>query len=97
MKAREFLARKDGDESFTLRNLIKQPLTAAEIRELAARVGGAENLIAPKRRAEAEGLSGEKLVAWLAADGGRIRRPIIVKAAKILLGFAKDTQEALGV
>ena len=42
MKAREFLARKTSEDGFTLRNLIKEPLTADEIRKLATQVGGAE-------------------------------------------------------
>ena len=95
MKAREFLARKEGEGEFELRNLIKEPVSADEIRALAAKVGGAENLIAPKRRAEAEGLSGDKLIAWLAADGAHLRRPIIIRGKDVLVGFAKDTQAAL--
>lgn len=88
--------RREGESGVALRNLIKEPLSADEIRALAAKVGGAENLVAPKRRAEAAGLSGEKLIAWLAADGAHIRRPIIVRGKVVLLGFAKDTQAALG-
>jgi arsenate reductase-like glutaredoxin family protein len=93
MKAREFLARKK--LAVEERNLIKQPLTADEIRALAKKAGGAEQLIAPKRRAEAEGLSGEKLIAWLAEDGARVRRPIIEAGGELTLGFAADTQEKL--
>ena len=79
----------------TERNLIKEPLTEAELTALAAKAGGAENLVAPKRRAEAEGLSGKKLIAWLAQDGGRVRRPIVVAGGKITLGFAADAQKTL--
>jgi len=95
VKAREFLARETGDDGFTLRNLIKEPLTAAELRAIAALVGGPAELVAPKRRAEAEGLSGEKLIAWLAADGGRVRRPIVVVGKKATLGFNAAAQEQL--
>jgi arsenate reductase-like glutaredoxin family protein len=95
MKAREFLAHKKGEDNFTLRNLIKEPLNLDELRALAKQVGGAEHLVAPKRRSEAEGLSGEKLLQWLAKDGGNVRRPIIVAGKKITLGFAKDAQEQL--
>jgi arsenate reductase-like glutaredoxin family protein len=93
MKAREFLARKK--QQVEERNLIKQPLNAAELRALANKAGGAEQLVAPKRRAEAEGLSGEKLIAWLAGDGGRVRRPIIEVGGELTLGFAADAQERL--
>jgi arsenate reductase-like glutaredoxin family protein len=95
VKAREFLARKTSEDGFTLRNLIKEPLTADEIRKLAAKVGGAEELVAPKRRAEAEGLQGEKLIAWLAADGARLRRPIVVAGKQVTLGFNAAAQEQL--
>jgi arsenate reductase len=93
MKAREFLARKG--QQVEERNLIKEPLTEAELRGLAKKAGGAEQLVAPKRRKEAEGLSGEKLIAWLAEDGGRVRRPIIEVAGELTLGFAADAQEKL--
>lgn len=93
MKAREFLARKK--QQVEERNLIKEPLDAAELRALAKKAGGAEQLVAPKRRAEAEGLSGEKLIAWLAEDGGRVRRPIIEVGGELTLGFAADAQERL--
>ena len=93
MKAREFLAQKKQDTEE--RNLIKQPLSAAELKALAKKAGGPEQLVAPKRRAEAEGLSGDKLIAWLAEDGARVRRPIIEVGGKVLLGFAADAREAL--
>jgi arsenate reductase-like glutaredoxin family protein len=94
MKAREFLARKLGDE-VELRNIIKEPLSVEELRRLASRVGGVDELVAPKRRAEAEGLHGEKLLRWLAADGARVRRPIVVTGAKVTLGFSEAAREEL--
>jgi arsenate reductase-like glutaredoxin family protein len=65
------------------------------LRVLASRVGGADHLIAPKRRAEAEGLTGEKLLRWLAEDGARVRRPIVVLGKTITLGFTDATREEL--
>ena len=86
MKAREFLAQKNVD--FTLRNLVKEPLTEAELRSLAKKIaGGMRELVAPKRRAEAEAIADADLPAWLAADGGRLRRPIIDVRGKVSLGF----------
>ena len=95
MKAREFLARKRGDDGFKLRNLIKEKLGVAELEQLAALAGDPRELVAPKRRAEAEGLDGEKLIAWLAADGGRVRRPIIEVGGELTLGFTEATREKL--
>jgi len=51
--------------------------------------------VAPKRRAEAKGLSGDELIAWLAEDGGRVRRPIIDTGEALTLGFAADAQKKL--
>src|SRR5579859_2400995 len=95
MNAREFLAQELGDGEFELRNLIKQPLTVEELAKLARQVGGARNLVAPKRRGEAEAVKDADLLRWLAADGGRVRRPIVVTGKTITLGFAKDAKEAL--
>jgi arsenate reductase-like glutaredoxin family protein len=58
-------------------------------------VGGPKELVAPKRRAEAEGLDGEKLIAWLASDGAHIRRPIVVAGKKVTLGFNAAAQDEL--
>ncbi|HKC60191.1 MAG TPA: ArsC/Spx/MgsR family protein [Myxococcales bacterium] len=94
MKAREFLARKVG-EGVELRNVLKGPLSVEELRQLASRAGGVDELVAPKRRAEAEGLSGEKLLRWLAEDGARLRRPIVVTGKKVTLGFAESARKEL--
>lgn len=59
-------------------------------------MGGPKELVAPKRRAEAEGLDGEKLIAWLAADGARVRRPIVVVGKKVTVGFTAAAQDQLG-
>lgn len=95
MKAREFLAREIGENAFTLRNVVKERLDADELEKLAAMAGGAEALVAPKRRAEAAKLSGKKLVEWLAADGARLRRPIVVVDRKVTLGFTAESRETL--
>ena len=66
-----------------------------ELRRLASRVGGVDEMVAPKRRAEAEGLSGEKLLRWLAEDGARLRRPIVVTGTKVTVGFAEAARQEL--
>jgi arsenate reductase-like glutaredoxin family protein len=93
VKAREFLAQTK--KPVALRNLIKEPLSADEIRQLARRAGGVAKLVAPKRRAEAEGKSDAELVAWLAEDGARLRRPIIDTGKKLAVGFAADARAEL--
>ncbi len=87
--------RKRGEEGVTLRNLVKEKLGKEEIEALAKLVGDPRELIAPKRRAEAEGLSGAKLIAWLAADGGNLRRPIVIIGKKVTLGFNAAAQAEL--
>lgn len=87
--------RKRGESGVKLRHLLKEKLTRAEIEALAKRVGDAQLLVAPKRRAEAEGLSGAKLYDWLAADGGNLRRPIVIVDGKITLGFNAAAQAEL--
>jgi len=94
MKAREFLARKMG-EGVELRNILKEPLSVEGVRRLASRVGGVDELVAPKRRAEADGLQGEKLLRWLAQDGARVRRPIVITSRKVTLGFAEAARKEL--
>src|SRR4051794_19683195 len=95
MKAREFLAQNVSDEAVELRNLIKEPLTADELRVLASRVGGAEHLVAPKRRGEGGGLNGGKLLKWVAEDGARGRRPIVGGGETITLGFTDEARSEL--
>ena len=58
-------------------------------------MGGAQHLVAPKRRAEAEGVDGEKLLKWLAEDGARVRRPIVVAGKTITLGFTDEARREL--
>ena len=80
-------------QEFDQRDLVKQPLTADELAKLAKKAGGARELVAPKKRAEAEAVADGELIGWLAADGKRVRRPILESGAKLTLGFAAGVQE----
>ena len=75
-----------------LRDLVKQPLTVAELRKLAGKVGGARELVAPKKREEAAAVPDDALLEWLAADGKRMRRPIIESGARTTVGFSTAIQ-----
>jgi arsenate reductase-like glutaredoxin family protein len=66
------------------------------LRSLAARVGGARELVKPTARADVEGLSEAKIIAWLAEDPKRLRRPIIDTGSIVTLGFTKSVRETLG-
>lgn len=78
-----------------VRHLLKAPLSLEELKALSKLTGGPEELVAPKRRKEAEGLSGDALLRWLAEDGGRVRRPIVVVGEAATLGFNASAQAAL--
>lgn len=80
----------------TERNLFKDPLTQAEIAALAKKAGGAVHLVAPTRRNEVAGMTAQQIVAYLAEDPKRFRRPIIDTGAALHLGFTKAVREALG-
>jgi arsenate reductase-like glutaredoxin family protein len=49
-------------------------------------------LVAPKKRAEAADVPDAELLDWLAADGKRVRRPILEAGPKVTLGFTADVQ-----
>ncbi|HEX9711031.1 MAG TPA: ArsC/Spx/MgsR family protein [Actinomycetota bacterium] len=71
-------------------------MTPSEIKQLGHRAGGVRELVAPRRRAEVEGMSDRQVVAYLAQDPARLRRPIIDTGGRIHLGFSKAVREALG-
>ena len=74
---------------------MKQPLTAAELKALAKRLGGIRNLVGPKRVAETAHLSDAALVEHLAANPGHVRRPLIDTGKVITAGFKADARAAL--
>ena len=78
-KAREFLAHKKVEVEE--RNLLKQSLSKDELRALAKKAGGLEHLVAPKRRAEAEGVPDEPerrmLLAGALAKLSRRQREVL--------------------
>jgi arsenate reductase len=78
-----------------VRELVKKPLSEAEVRSLAARLGGVRELIAPKRKAELGTLGEEELVRHLAANPQHVRRPLIDTGSQRLAGFTADVRAAL--
>ena len=49
--------------------------------------------MAPKKRTEAAEVADADLIEWLAADGKRLRRPILESGPKLTLGFSADIQK----
>ena len=78
-----------------MRELVKQPLSEAEVRALAARMGGVRELIAPKRKAELGALGEEELVRHLAANPNHVRRPLIDTGRQLLGGFTAQVRAML--
>ncbi|REG28848.1 arsenate reductase [Archangium gephyra] len=75
--------------------MVKQPLSEAEVRALAARMGGVRGLIAPKRKGELEALGDEELVKHLAENPNHVRRPLIDTGSQVLGGFTAEVRAAL--
>jgi arsenate reductase len=78
-----------------VRELVKKPLSEAEVRALAARMGGVRELIAPKRKGELGTLGEEELVKHLAANPNHVRRPLIDTGSQLLGGFTAEVRAAL--
>lgn len=92
-KARKWL---DAESiSYTVRPIVADAPTVAELREWIAAAG------VPLRRwlntsgqsyramgkAKVDAASDEQLLAWLAADGKLVRRPVLVRDGVVLVGF----------
>jgi arsenate reductase len=77
------------------RDLIQQPLTQTEIKELAAKLGGIRELVAPKRREETAKLTDAQLVKHLAENPNHVRRPIIDTGKVIVAGFTAEVRAKL--
>lgn len=74
---------------------MKQPLSAAELKALAKRLGGIRSLVGPKRVAETAHLTDPQLVEHLAANPGQVRRPLIDTGKVITAGFKADARALL--
>jgi regulatory protein spx len=89
--------------TFTTRDLFKQPLTAAEIRALAARApDGVRSLLSTRSpQYKALGLdrrqpSTAELVALMVREPRLLRRPIVDLGDRLLIGFDRAAFDALG-
>jgi arsenate reductase-like glutaredoxin family protein len=89
--------------AFTTRDLFKQPLTAAEIRALAARApDGVRSLLSTRSpQYKALGLdrrqpSPAELVALMAREPRLLRRPIVDLGDRLVIGFDRAAFDALG-
>lgn len=78
-----------------MRELVKKPLSEAEVRALAEKMGGVHQLIAPKKKGELGGMGEEELVKHLAANPNHVRRPLFDTGSRVLGGFTAETRAAL--
>ena len=88
--------------AFTTRDLFKQPLTAAEIKALAAKApDGVRGLLSTRTsQYKALGLdkkpvSDEQLIALMAREPRLIRRPLTLAGNRLVIGFDGAALEAL--
>ena len=75
---------------------MKQPLSEAEAAQLGKRLGSVRELVAPKRRTEAEAVPDAKLAAWLAENPNFVRRPLIDTGKQLEAGFTAEVRAKLG-
>jgi arsenate reductase-like glutaredoxin family protein len=79
-----------------VRDLIKQPLSAGELRALASRAeGGIRALVKPNNQKDIEGLSDAQVLRFLADNPNAVRRPIVDTGTRLTLGFRPDVRKAL--
>ena len=76
--------------------MTREPLTAAELKALASRLGGMRELVGPKRRKETADLTDAQLLAHLVKNPAHLRRPLIDTGKLLLAGFKADARAALG-
>jgi Spx/MgsR family transcriptional regulator len=88
--------------AFTRRDLFKQPLSAAEIKALAARApGGVRDLLSTRTsQYKALGLdrkpvSDEALIAMMAKEPRLLRRPLTQAGNRLIVGFDGAALEAV--
>jgi Spx/MgsR family transcriptional regulator len=88
--------------AFTTRDLFKQPLTAAEIRALAARTPEGVRGLLSTRTAQYKALGldrktvgDEELIALMAKEPRLIRRPLTVAGNRLIVGFDGPALDAL--
>jgi Spx/MgsR family transcriptional regulator len=87
---------------FTTRDLIKQPLTPAEIRSLAALTPlGVRGLLSTRStQLKALGLdrrqpSDAELIELMAKEPRLLRRPLVVAGRRLVVGFDREALEAI--
>jgi arsenate reductase (glutaredoxin) len=99
-KAVEHL-RSKGAEIRGFRNLKEEPLTAAEVRELAAKVGGVDALFSRRamkfrqRGLHEQTLSEDDLVRLMAEEYTFVTRPVLVRGDSATAGFSAKRIDAL--
>lgn len=81
---------------FVERDLMKQPLTEAELEALHQRVGSARDLVKPINQKDVEGMKDAEILRYLAENPNSVRRPIVDFDGKaITLGFKPDAKKKI--
>lgn len=81
---------------FVERDLMKQPLTEAELEALHKRVGSARDLVKPINQKDVEGMKDAEILRYLAENPNSVRRPIVDFDGKTLtLGFKPDAKKKI--
>ncbi len=88
--------------AFTRRDLFKQPLTAAEIKALAARTPGGVRDLLSTRTAQYKALgldtkkvSDDALIAMMVKEPRLLRRPLTLAGTRLVIGFDGPALEAV--
>lgn len=80
---------------FVSRDLLKQPLSLAELSALAKRVEDVRDLVKPLNKSEVEGMKDKDILGYLAKNPNSVRRPIIDTGKLLTLGFTPAAREQL--
>jgi len=74
---------------------MKAPPSAAELAQLAKKMGGPRQLIAPKKVAELASKADAEIIPFLAENPNYVRRPLFDTGSTAFGGFTEDSRAKL--